>query len=118
MAEVFTSVGASASSSSGEVTVSGTIIYSDSGNPIDGAIIVVLNPGVDVETWLDSGSDDDVWQFFEVGADGEFAFLLPFLRGLEYPVLVGADGYELLDGFLRFEDSDTDLFTLSIELVR
>ncbi len=103
---------------SGQVIVSGVITDADTGRPIPGAIIAALNPGVDVDQWLESGSDADVWQFFEVGEDGAFRFPTPFDRGIEYPVVAGAEGYQLVDGFLVFDESDPQLFELDIELGR
>jgi putative serine protease PepD len=117
--EAYTGVGSSASSSSASgVAVSGIIVDGDTGNPIDGAIVAVLNPGVDIQTWLDSGTDSDVFAFIEVGADGIFDFAVPFERGVEYPVVIGAEGYQLLDGFFLFEDSDPDVFELRLELFK
>ena len=120
VAEVSTTIGGggSAPPSGGAVTIEGTIKDFDTGNPIAGAVIAVLKPGVDPDTWLQSGSDSDIYAMATTDANGYFRFSETFQRGVEYPALAGAssEGYTTTTGFILVEDGDPDLITISINL--
>jgi hypothetical protein len=120
IAEVSTTVGGSGSTMpmSGDVTVEGFIIDADTGNPITGAVLVVLKPGVDPDQWFENGSDDQVFDWAETDSSGYFRLQAIFQRGVEYPAFAGAasEGYLTTDGFLLFDESDPDIVTLEIEL--
>lgn len=111
-----TAVGGTAVSTSGGVQVDGVITDADSGKPIAEAVIFVLNPGVDLDAWLDNPVDADVYDFAETNAQGEFLLSQLLERGVEYPAVAGKKGYRPNEGFLLFEADDPDFVTLSLQL--
>lgn len=121
VAEVSTTIGGgggAAPPSGGAVTVEGYITDADTGNPISGAVIAILKPGVDIDAWLQSGSDSDIYAMATTDANGYFRFSETLQRGVEYPALAGASsqGYLTTTGFILLESDDPDLITLNIEL--
>ncbi|MFQ5616306.1 MAG: trypsin-like peptidase domain-containing protein [Anaerolineales bacterium] len=123
VAEVVTTVGGSGQpqqpqSGSGPVVVSGQITDGDTGKGIPSAVVIVLKPGIDISDWLANGTDDDVFTWTETGADGSFALPEPLQRGIEYPAIAGAEGYQPSRGSLLFDDSDPGTIVLNIELTQ
>lgn len=122
VAETSTTVGGSGSGGgtggAGLVYVEGRVTDSDTGNPIAGAAVVILTPGVDVDDWLDNGTDDQVLAWAETDSNGYYAFANGFQRGVEYPALSGASsqGYFTKTGSFLFTDADPDQITIDIEL--
>ncbi|KAA3664654.1 MAG: serine protease [Chloroflexi bacterium] len=106
------------STSSDGVQVDGVITDADSGKPIRDVAVFVLNPGVDLDAWIDDPTEDDVYTFAETSAKGEFE--LPFLleRDVEYPAVAYKEGFQLNDGFLFFEADDPAFITLELQLSR
>jgi len=104
--------------SSDGIQVDGVITDADSGKPIRDVAIFVLNPGVDLDAWVDNPTEDDVYTFAETSAKGEFE--LPFLleRNVEYPAVAYKEGFQLNDGFLLFEADDPAFITLDLQLSR
>ena len=102
----------------GAVQVSGQILDADTGKGIPGAVIVILNPGVDIDAWLDNGTDADIYVYAETDANGFFSLSRPLERGIEYPGIAGKEGYQPTRGFLLFEAGDPDQINLTLELTR
>ena len=100
------------------VFVDGYILDADTGKGIPDATVIVLYPGVDLDAWLDSGTDDEIYTFAETDSDGYFLLLFPLERGVEYAGIAGLKGYEPSEGFLLFDETDPDFVTLTIELTR
>jgi S1-C subfamily serine protease len=75
-----------------EVTVTGSIISADTGQPIAGAWFMVLKPGVPVEDFL-AGNQEAVFSFSTTNANGEFQLRNPVVRDQGYGVLVIARGF-------------------------
>ena len=114
-----TAVSSSTSTTSGDgVQVDGIITDADSGKPVRDAVVFVLNPGVDLDAWLDNPTEDDVYDFAETNARGEFELPRPLERGVEYPAMAGKEGFQVNEGFLLFEADDPDLVTLELQLTR
>jgi S1-C subfamily serine protease len=76
----------------GDVTITGSIVSADTGQPIGGAWFIVLKPGVPVQEFLD-GNQEAVYSFVTSGANGEFQLKSPVVRDQAYGVLVIARGY-------------------------
>lgn len=76
----------------GDVTVRGSIISADTGEPIAGAWFIVLKPGVPVEEFL-AGNQEAVFSFSTTNANGEFQLRSPVVRDQGYGVLVIARGF-------------------------
>ena len=83
-----------ASNEAGEddVTVTGSIVSADTGQPIGGAWFIVLKPGVPVADFL-NGNQEAVYSFATSGANGQFQLPNPVVRGQGYGVLVIARGF-------------------------
>lgn len=75
-----------------DVTVTGSVVSADSGQPVPGAWFIVLDPGVPVADYL-AGRQDAVYSFATSGADGAFQLKKPVARGQAYGVVVIARGY-------------------------
>ncbi len=123
VAEVTTTIGeggGSTTPSANTVLLDGYVTDADTGNPIEAAVVIILNPGVDPDVWLQSGDEADVYTWAETDADGYFIFAAFFERNVEYPGIVGASdqGYITTTGFLLFTDTDPDWFTLALELTK
>lgn len=121
VAEVSTTVGGSGSiAPSGEdlVSVDGYILDADTGKGIPNAVIVILNPGVDPDAWLASGTDADVYAYAQADSTGYFVLPVAFQRGVDYPGIAGLEGYQPSTGGLFFDADDPAQITLTIELTR
>lgn len=81
------------------VTVSGSIIEVNTGDPIVGAFFIVLQPGHTFQQWYEDGLPaSTVYTVGETGADGTFTLLDPLEAGEEYTYVVVADGYDFVWG--------------------
>lgn len=106
-----------ATSSSGDaVQVNGRVVDADSGKPIAEAAVIILNPGADLDAFIDEPTEADIYAFVETDKRGEFDLGVPFERGVEYPGIVAKSGYRPNDGFLLFDESDPDVITLELTL--
>lgn len=103
---------------SGFVFVDGYVVDADTGKGINGAIVIVLWPGTDMDAWLDNGTDADIYTYAETDVDGYFSLDLPFFLDTEYPGIAGLEGYEPSKGNLTFTADDPETVTLNIELTR
>ncbi|MCP5097238.1 MAG: trypsin-like peptidase domain-containing protein [Chloroflexi bacterium] len=103
-------------SSASAIQVEGVVTDADSGKPINEAVVILLNPGTDLDAWLDDPVDEDVYTLAETNGKG--AFELPNLleRDIEYPGVVWKEGYQTNEGFLLFDESYSDVVTLELEL--
>ncbi|VAW32542.1 hypothetical protein MNBD_CHLOROFLEXI01-1177 [hydrothermal vent metagenome] len=120
-----TAVGVASSSSSsgssntppkGGVTLEGEILDADSGKPLNGAVIFILQPGTDLDAWLDDPTDTAVYTFAETNEKGQFTLPLPLERDVSYPGVAAQTGYRNNDGFLEFTAEDPDTIFLTLEL--
>jgi len=75
------------------VTVTGSVVSADTGQPVAGAWFIVLEPGVPVADY-ENGQQDAVYTFATSGADGHFQLKKPVVRGEAYGVVVIARGYD------------------------
>jgi hypothetical protein len=100
------------------VAVEGSVVSASSGQPIDGALVFILVPGVTVQEWVDADyPDSDVYTGAETNSRGEFTLADPMERNTEYSVVVVAEGFQPLtvDGFVIGDDLEAPVF-LEIEL--
>jgi putative serine protease PepD len=98
------------------VTVEGEILDADSGKPLSGAVIFILQPGTDLDAWLENPTDADVYTYAETDQKGYFFLPQSLQRGVEYPGVAGLTGYYNTDGFLSFTADDPDSIYLTLEL--
>lgn len=102
------------------VTVQGVVTYKKTGKPIKGATILVLEPGVTVEQWVDGGQEEgEVYTAGQTDSKGQFVLEAQLERDVEYSVIVVAKGYKPIgqDGFVITEE-DPDPLDLDIQLTK
>jgi serine protease Do len=83
-------------SDSGGVTISGTIIDADTGDPIAGAIFVVLKPGVRAQQFLSEQDKQMVAAFGQTDRGGAYELRPPLGRDAKYSAVIVAKGYNTL----------------------
>lgn len=95
------------------VVVKGTILDATTGDPIEGAIFVVLAEGVTWDDFTDAG--DQILDLAFTDENGEFTLLTPLPRGKEFSMGAFADGYtpSVQDGVPITDDLDA---TVEIEI--
>lgn len=106
----------SANTTKDGVQIEGEILDADSGKPLRGAVIFILQPGTDLDAWLDNPTDAEVYAFAETDQKGYFFLPQPLQRGVEYPGVAGMTGYRNNEGFLEFSADDPDKLFLTLEL--
>ncbi|MCC7360391.1 MAG: carboxypeptidase regulatory-like domain-containing protein [Anaerolineales bacterium] len=105
---------------SDSVTVEGTVKDKKTKKAIKGATIIVLNPGVTVEDWLDNDqSEDDVYTAGQTNSKGVFKLEDPLTRNETYSLIVVAKGYKSIatDEFVIGDDVE-DPAELNITLTK
>ena len=84
-----------------------------------GALVVVLNDGVDVEQWLKDGSDSDVMSYGKTDSKGQFELNERVPVGKPLPWLIGAKGYKtIMQQDFTIEEGAEDPYVLNIGLER
>lgn len=103
---------------SGGVTLKGQITDANTGRGIANILVVVLKPGVDPETWMNSGEDGDILTHTTTDVNGNYQLpdLLP--RGQSYGVLAGKknSGYQTAYGYVDITQEDSEIVNLPIQL--
>ena len=96
------------------VAVAGTVVDADTGKPLKGALVVLLNPGVSVDAWLENQDDAQVAATGETDADGWFETEPEFPSGSSHGVLIWLDGYELIsiDDGISFTPDEAGLYDI------
>ena len=77
-----------------------------------------MQPGTDLEAWLDNPTDAEVYAYAEADQKGYFFLPEPLLRDVEYPGVAGLSGYHNSEGYLLFTAEDPDDFYLNLELTK
>ena len=85
----------------GSVSPSGTLIDGDTGDPIEGAFVVILEQGVDPGTWFQSPNDDEVASSAITDEEGAFETSPPIQPGV-WPFIIQAFGYQAIGGTFDF----------------
>ena len=104
------------SNTKNSIQVEGEILDADSGKPLRGAVIFILQPGTDLDAWLDNPTDAEVYAFAETDQKGYFFLPQPLQRDVEYPGVAGLTGYRNNEGYLEFTADDPDTLFLTLEL--
>jgi hypothetical protein len=76
------------------VVIGGNLADADTGEPIPGALFVVLKPGVSPEQFVQNPTNDQVAAAGQADESGAFRTAPPLPRGQTYSVLIGANGYQ------------------------
>jgi len=102
------------------VTVEGTVKDKKTRKPIKGAVILVLQPGITVQDFVDRGQKDaDVFTAAQTDSRGQFVLENPLERNVAYSIVVVAKGYKPLgvDGSI-VDDEQPDPVQLDITMTR
>ncbi len=111
-----TTVGGAGTAVSGGVQMQGQITDVDTGKPIEGAVVFVLNPDVDLDAWLDDPQDDDIYTLADTDANGDYALPDLLERGFVYPGVAAARGYRPNDGNLDINNEDPEILVIDLQL--
>lgn len=112
-----TKVGGAAPTAS-TVQVKGKVLDANTGKAVNGALVLVLNPGVDPDAWLDYGEDADIFTSAQTNANGDFVLPERLQRNEEYAILVGSKslGYRTAVGSLMYKSTDPDTVSITVQL--
>lgn len=94
--------GTGATTTNSKVTVGGKVTDKKSKKAIKGATILVLEPGVTVQDFIDGGQKEkDVFTAGQTDSKGQFVLAAQLLRDTGYSIIVVAKGYKATaaDGF-------------------
>lgn len=102
------------------IQVKGKVVDAVTGKGVAGALVFVLQPGVDPELWLDDGLDSEIFTSTQTDASGNFVLPERLQRNVEYPVLAGSKvlGYRTMIGTLNYKASDPDPVSITIQLTK
>jgi S1-C subfamily serine protease len=76
------------------VLVTGRLIASDSGKPIEAATVLFLKPGVTVNEAKKKGVESFLYTKATTNRDGDFKTALPLKRGQSYSVIIEATNFQ------------------------
>ncbi len=100
------------------VTVKGKVVDANTGKGLANMYVIVLNPGVDPDNWIDNGTDADIYTYTQTDSKGFFSLPDTLARGDNYATVVGnADSdYRNVIGSIDVTDSTPDLMNITIEM--
>jgi len=99
----------------GEIQLSGTIYDSDTNNGIEGALVIVLKPGLTYDQW--NGLDNDILASVQTDRRGEFTLPIKLERNVAYTIVVNAEGYRTKFGDeLIWNDQDEADYQFDVAL--
>lgn len=101
---------------SGGVLLNGNVVDATTNQPIADALLVILKPGVDVNKWLESGTDDQVFAFARSDYNGAFSMNNRVQRQTQYGLAVGAKNYRLISGTINLKPDTPDVFTYTFKM--
>ena len=101
-----------------DVTVKGQVVDANTGKGLANMYVVVLNPSVDPTTWMDSGTDADIYTYTQTDSKGFFSLPETLPRGSSYATVVGNSDtdYRSVTGSIDVTASTPDLLNLTIQL--
>ncbi len=107
-----------AGEASSAVTVQGTVKDAKTKKAIKGAIILVLNPGLTVQAFIDGGQKDkDIFTAGKTDSKGQYELAAQLERNTEYSIIAVAKGYKAVgqDDFV-IGDDDPNPYALDATL--
>ncbi len=91
--------GPSQPSNQGVVTVFGQVLDADSNNPLPGAEIYVLNPGITFDQWTANNfADADIFSFAKADDQGNYSLPDKLSLDVGYTLVVYVEGYKITYG--------------------
>lgn len=118
-AQAETSIGSPQANPAGiGVQVEGRITDGNTGRGLNGAVVIILQPGQSVQTWLDNPREDLVFTGAQTDRNGYYSLPDLLQPGVRYEAAVLAEGYVEETGYLEFDSSDGDLVQIDVALNR
>jgi hypothetical protein len=101
-----------------DVAVQGTVIDSISKKPINGAVVIVLKPNLDITNYLLFGAKSDQVAYAKTNSKGEFTLDNRISVDVGYPWIIGAKGYRSIPDpvFTITQQLATDPYSMTISL--
>ena len=92
------------------MTLSGYLVDADTGEGIAGGYVVMLKPGVTVQAFARTRSEQQIASMGQTDDEGYFRLSPPLPRGYTYGAIAVAKGYETIaeDDALEITDEDPD----------
>ncbi len=78
----------------GDVEIYGRIVDANTNKGIQGAVFIVLVPGVTTSSF--QWTDEEVFALGEADRNGNYTLSAPLVRGQSYSMIVGAKGYNMI----------------------
>lgn len=108
---------ASPSTTPGEgLLIQGYVINANTRRGIEGALYIVLNPGITVGDW--NGDEDQVYTFAQTDINGYFELPYALERNQSYGILVWAEGYRPVIGDDVFIGDEASPYEVEVALQR
>jgi hypothetical protein len=109
--------GSSDPSQSASVTVQGSVVDQNSQAPLEGAVVLILNPGVKSQDFLQNGQkDSDVYTAGRSDSTGAFSLAKKLARHQVFSMIVARDSYKSVgnDSLEVNEEADPVSITISM----
>ncbi|HEY3290820.1 MAG TPA: carboxypeptidase-like regulatory domain-containing protein [Anaerolineae bacterium] len=102
-----------------QALLQGTVTDLRTGQPVAGARVFVLNPGVTIANFTHQTRSEDIFVQTRSDDQGQFALWKPLQRDTAYAVLIAADGYRLRGANnLTIGDDATSPVALDIQVIK
>jgi serine protease Do len=105
-------------SAKGGIQISGTVTDKNTGNPIPGTYIVILNSGVKYADFVAAGYPKaDIYTYAKSDANGQYVLPQKLARNTPYTLIASADGYyDVYGEDLVWDDQKPANFTMDVSL--
>lgn len=103
----------------GVVVIGSVVDANRRSRPVVGALVIFLNPGVDIQRWARNRPETDVYTMGVSDESGQFQLATPVEPGQTYPIVVVAEGYRAVteQNFVLPADAASP-FEMEITMVR
>jgi len=100
------------------VTVQGVVTDKKTKKPVKGAVILVLNPGITIQKFIDGGQKKkDLYTAGQTDSKGQFVLQDQMERTVEYSIIITAKGYKPTGGDeFVITDDDPDPLELTVTM--
>jgi len=122
VATASTSIGAKAPApgpqpTSKGVIIRGQVVDANTRQGLPQTMIVALKPGIDLDQWLQNGTDDDVYTYAMTDNNGNFQLPNAFQRATPYAMMVGNQlGYRPIRGTINLKPETPDVYAVTFQL--
>jgi hypothetical protein len=111
--------GATSMDATQQALLQGTVIDLRTGQPVAGARVFVLNPGVTIVEFTRETRSEDIYAQTRSDDQGQFALWKPLQHNTAYAMLIAADGYKLrgANNLTIGDDAETPV-NLDIQIIK